>query len=126
VLKRLETRIKAAAKQWLEDEDDPAKRFTRRPTARALARKHNAARRDTAKRIRRSRIKEWYLENHGFDFKNDRFDEVAENNALDNIERWQDNRDSIHCTESPEEKLAAKSFADYWNYVKTIDGSTTD
>ena len=58
VMERLECRIKAEAKQWFEDEGDPAKRPTRRLTARALARKHNAARRETAKRIRRLRIEE--------------------------------------------------------------------
>jgi len=126
VLERLERKIKAEAKQWFEDDDDPAKRFVRRITARALAIRHKAARRDTAKRIRRSRIKEWHLENHDLDFKDDRFDEKEENEALGDIESWQDNRLSTDRTESPEEKLLAKSFVDYWKFVITIDKWTTD
>jgi hypothetical protein len=126
VLERLERKIKAEAKQWFEDDDDPAKRFVRRTTARALAIRHKAARRDTAKRIRRSRIKEWHLENHDLDFKDDRFDEEEENEALGDIESWQDNRLSTDRTESLEEKLWAKSFVDYWSFVSTLDKWTTD
>jgi hypothetical protein len=121
VLERLEGKIKAEAKQWFADNDDPAKKFTRKITARALARRHKDARRDTAKRIRRSRIKESYLEHHGLDFKDERFDAEEENKALNHIERWQDYSVLADCTETPEEKLTAKSFAEYWKSLGSID-----
>lgn len=124
-LERLESRVKDEAKRWLDNDGSI------NGPARGLAKRHMAARRETAKRIRRMRIKDSYLEYHGLDFKDDRFDEGQERSALERIRRWQDGSflaDYTDYTESPEEELAAKSVADYWQSVENIDFTpdTTD
>ena len=125
VLEGLECRVKDEARRWLNNDGSII------GTARGLAKRHMKARRSTAKYFRRKRVKDLYLENHGLDFKDDRFDEEEETQALYNIERWQDNSfppDCIDCTESPEERLSAKSLADYWRSVGNINFTpdTTD
>jgi hypothetical protein len=115
-LERFESRIKAEAKQWIDEKDESAK-----GAARALARKQKAARRDTAKCIRRLRIKEYHLENHDLDLKDESFDGVEEDRAQDEIawcECWSHLDD---CTESPEEKLIARSRADSKDFLRMMD-----
>lgn len=119
-LERLEYRIKAEAKQWIDEKDDSAK-----GTALELARKLKAVRRDTTRQIRRLRIKEWYSENHDIDFEDDRFDRVDEDEELENIEsctkscsieapfaRW---------TEGPEEREIAVSRVDSRQSLELMD-----
>jgi hypothetical protein len=110
-MERLQSRVKDEAKRWLDNDGSIA------GSARGLVKRHMAARRTIAKRIRRMRIKDSYLEHHGVDFKDDRFNEEEEHSALERIDRWQDSSflaDCADCTENPEEKLTAKSLADYW------------
>jgi hypothetical protein len=125
-LEKLESKVKDEAKRWLENDGSIT------GSARGLAKRHMAARRTTAKRIRRMRIKDSYLEHHGVDFKDDHFNEEEESSALERIERWQDGsflaNCTTDCTENPEEKLTAKSLADYWQSLRDIDFTpdTTD
>ena len=125
VMHKLEHTIKDEAKRWLSNDGSIT------GSGRGLAKRHLAARKSAAKRIRRMRIKDSYLEHHGTDFKDEHFDEKEECNALVQAERLQDSSffaDFPDCTESPEERLAAKSIADYWQSLGGIDFTpdTTD
>jgi hypothetical protein len=60
---------------------------------------HRALRKNIAKEVRRARIKKWYLENHGVEFKDSQFEAEAENAALDAIEMYELCGDFRDCAE---------------------------
>jgi hypothetical protein len=77
----------------------------------ALTKRHKEARRSSMKDIRRNRVKEWYLENHDWEFKDRLFEEEEENKALDAIEEFEMHGDFTRCAEDAESRQKAEEHA---------------
>jgi hypothetical protein len=79
--------------------------------ARPHSKRNKEVRRSSAKYIRRYRIKEWYLENHNWVFRNNSFDEEREQKALDDIEEFEMHGGFTRCAEDAESRQRAETHA---------------
>lgn len=107
MLANLESKIMTESVQWLEEAGD-------RTITGALAhsKRRGEAMRDAARKVRRHRIKRFYLDNHRWEFKDSSFWKEEEDKALDAVKDFELKGDFTRCAEDTESKERAEAHAE--------------
>lgn len=112
--RKREQSIMKEATEWLDGEDCSVS------GALAVSQRNKQERWCSARDIRRSRIKRWYLEHHGWDFKDHLFEEEEEDKALDAIEDFDLHGDFTRCAEDTEARRVAESHTESQNMLEML------
>jgi hypothetical protein len=112
VLEKLETRLILEALEWIKSGDFSV------PDILARSNRDKVACRTCARDTRRKRIKEWYLENYGWEYKDSLFEEEEENKALDAIDEFELYGDFERCEEDPGPSQMTESQAETYDALE--------